>query len=396
MLKKLFLSQNVALGIITTKSTTPKFNNSLLHQYFSFPISLTRFCTTTTHPFAVSYLINNFGFSPLSALKAFNNNQVLFKSAENPNSVINFFKNRDFSHSDIRIIIRKAPWLLSLQPHNIILPKFEFFLSKGATSSDIVSFITENPRILRSSLEKRIIPLFQLLSSFLKTNKDVILCLLRHSTYVTFNSYHLVAANINLMTDFGVSDSVIASLLQKRPSIFGSTDLIKSLEEVKCLGFDPSTATFGAALFAKKCMSKTRWDEKVAVFKKWGWSDETFFQAFRLHPSLMLTSIEKINFVMHFWVNQLGWDSLELTKCPHMFGYSLHQRIIPRASVLQFLLMKGLQDKNESLVTPFTYSEKFFLSKFVFKEECDYLLKLYVEKMKPAYTKENNGMPFTN
>jgi len=394
MLKKWFLSQNVVVQGITT----PKFNNSLLHQYFSFP----RFSTTTsqseslTHPFAESYLINNFGFTPQSALKAFNQRQFLFKSVENPNSVITFFKNRDFSHSDIQIIIRKAPWLLSLQPHDIILPKFEFFLSKGATSSDIVSFITANPTILRSSLDKRIIPLFELLSRFLKTNKDIIVCLLRHSTHVTYNSYHLIVANINLMTDFGVSDSVIARLLHRRPSIFGSTDLIKSLEEVHGLGFDPSMAAFGAALFAKKCMSKTRWDEKVDVFKKWGWSDEAFFQAFRLHPSLMLASIEKINFVMHFWVNQLGWDSLELAKCPRMFGYSLHQRIIPRASVLQFLLMKGLRDKNESLVTPFTHSEKFFLSKFVFQEECDYLLKLYVEKMKPAYTKEKNGMPFIN
>jgi hypothetical protein len=37
------------------------------------------------------------------------------------------------------------------------------------------------------------------------------------------------------------------------------------------------------------------------------------------------------------------------------------------------------------------------LDKFVFsfKEESDYLLKLYEEKMELAYTKENNGMPLT-
>jgi len=44
------------------------------------------------------------------------------------------------------------------------------------------------------------------------------------------------------MTDFGVCESTIARLLQKRPSIFGQTGLIKSLE-VKGLGFDPSMTT---------------------------------------------------------------------------------------------------------------------------------------------------------
>ena len=142
----------------------------------------------------------------------------------------------------------------------------------------------------------------------------------------------------------------------------------------------PSMTTFVVALAAKKCLSKKLWDEKVHAFKKWGWSDEDIIRAFRLQPNLMLTLIDKINLVMSFWVNQLGWDSLALAKCPLMFCYSLHKRIIPRASVLQFLLMKGLRKKNASLFAPFTYSEDMFLSKFVLKEESDYLLKLYRKK----------------
>ncbi|WJX23632.1 hypothetical protein P8452_12831 [Trifolium repens] len=211
------------------------------------------------------------------------------------------------------------------------------------------------------------------------------------------NTYRRMLVNINLMTDFGICNSNIATLLQIRPSIFGSIDLIKSLEEVKGLGFNPSMTTFVNALMAKKCISKKLWNQKVDVFKKWGWSDEAVFQAFRSYPGLMLVSIDKVNLGMTFWVNQLGWNSLELTKCPLIFSYSLHKRIIPRASVLQYLLMKGLREKNASLVAPFTYPEKLFLDKFVFsfKGESDYLLKLYEEKMELAYTKENNGMPLT-
>ncbi|KAK2395046.1 transcription termination factor MTERF5, chloroplastic [Trifolium repens] len=388
------------LGFITRKSTIPKFD--LLSQHFSFPISLRfRYFTTTsesnTHPFPVSYLINNFGFSPQSALKAFNHRQVRFKSPDKPNSVINFFKNHHFSHPNIRIIITNAPWLLSSKPHKSLLPKFQFFLSKGVSSSDIVSLLTESPRILKFSLEKRIIPLFELLSRFLKTNQDVIVCLIRHTTAFQMNTNPRMLVNINLMTDFGVCDSNIARLLQERPSIFGSNDLIKSLEEVKGLGFDPSMTIFGTALMAKKCISKKLWNQKVDVFKKWGWSDEAVLQTFRSYPKLMMVSIDKVNLVMTFWVNQLGWNSLELTKCPLIFSFSLEKRVIPRASILQFLLMKGLRKKNASLVTPFIYTEKLFLDKFVFnfKEESDYLLKLYQDKMKLAYSEENKGMPLT-
>jgi len=397
MSNKLFLSQNLVFGVIITKSTTSKFNNHL-----SFPFSLK--CSTAksesvpiTQPFAVSYLINNFDFSTESAFKAFNHKQVRFNTPDKPDSVITFLENHGFSHDNIRIMITKDPWLLSSQPHKRLLPKFQFFLSKGASSSDIVSLLTSNPVILQSSLEKRIIPLFELLSRFLKTNKDVIVCLIQYWTAFITNPYHLIVANINLMTDFGVSDSTIARLLRTRPSVCCSNDLIKSLEEVKGLGFDPSTAAFGTALIAKKCLSKILWDKKVDVFKKWGWSDEVVIRVFRRQPNLMLTSIDKINLVMSFWVNQMGWDSLALTKCPLMFSYSLPKRIIPRASVLQFLLMKGLREKDASIVRLFACSESMFLNKFVFsfKEESDYLFKLYDEKMKLANATENNVMPST-
>ncbi|GAU45532.1 hypothetical protein TSUD_400790 [Trifolium subterraneum] len=401
MSKSFLCPQNVVLGFITTN---PKFD-PLSQKHSSFPNSLRfRYCTITattasesnseSQPFAVSYLINNFGFSTESALQAFNNKQVRFNSIEKPNSVIKFFKNHGFSDSDIRTIIRKEPWLLSSEPHNAILSKFEFFLSKGVSSSDIVSLLTAYPAILQNGLEKRIIPLFVLFRKFLTTNKDAVVCLIIHSDVLAKYPNDFIFSNINLMSDFGVCDSAIANVLQNRPSIFGSNDLIKSLEEVKGLGFNPSTTTFGTALMAKKCKL---WNQKVDVFKKWGWSDEDLFQTFRSYPNLMLFSIDKVNLVMSFWVNQLGWNSLELAKLPHMFGYSLHKRIIPRASVLQFLLMKGLREENASLVHPFAYPEKLFLRKFVFsfEAESDYLLKLYEEKMELAYTEESNDMPLT-
>jgi hypothetical protein len=57
-----------------------------------------------------------------------------------------------------------------------------------------------------------------------------------------------------------------------------------------------------------------------------------------------------------------------------------------------------LRKKNASLVAPFTWSEDLFLSKYdvCFKDESDYLLKLYEENMKLRYTKEYVDMPSPN
>ncbi|CAJ2657072.1 unnamed protein product [Trifolium pratense] len=397
MLKRLFVSQNVYLGMIIPTKFHPLFQH-FSSRYYNYSTKTTSESESesesNTHPFAVSYLINNFGFSTQSALKAFNLRQVRFKSPDKPNSVLTFLKNHHFSHSNIRIIIKKAPWLLSSKPNNTILSKIQFFISKGVSSSDVVSFLTANPRILQSSLEKRIIPLFELLSRFLKTNKDVIVWLIINSNLLHKFPYDRMVANINLMSDFGVCDSGIARLFLTGPSILGSTDMIHTLEEVKCLGFDPSTCTFVVALVAKKGMTKKLWNEKVDAFRKWGWSDEDVIEAFRRQPHCMLTSIDKINSVMSYWVNQLGWDATAIVKQPTVFGSSLERRIVPRATVLQYLLKKGLQKKKARLTTPFLVSDKLFLQRYInrYKEESSYLLKLYAEKLNVTHTRDKTDM----
>ncbi|KAJ1407634.1 Transcription termination factor, mitochondrial/chloroplastic [Sesbania bispinosa] len=354
-----------------------------------------KFCTTTSQSesepdsITVSYLVNNAGFSPESALKA--SKRVCLKTPEKPDSVFTFFRNHGFSDSNIRDIVKKEPWLLSSDPHNSVLPKFTFFLSKGASPSDIPRMLTANPRILQRSLENYIIPRYDLLKRFLKSDKVTLSCMIRHTFAL---SYNVSIANIKLMIDYGVCDLGIARLLLTRPTILASTNLLKTLEEVKDFGFDPSKSTFAVAMVAWKGVSKIRWNEKVDVFKKWGWSDETILRAFRREPNVMLISSDKIKLVMSFWVNHLGWDALALTKGPRIIGYSLERRIIPRASVVQFLLKKGLRKKNASLVSPFLMTEKLFLDKFIkcFKEESSDLLKLYEEKLNLAYTRENSGM----
>jgi mTERF domain-containing protein len=54
----------------------------------------------------------------------------------------------------------------------------------------------------------------------------------------------------------------------------------------------------------------------------------------------MSLSIDKINSVMSFWVNQLGWDAMAIAKSPYVLSLGLEKKIIPRAHLCSILLVK--------------------------------------------------------
>ncbi|CAK8532058.1 unnamed protein product [Lathyrus sativus] len=326
--------------------------------------------------FQVSYLINTFDFSPQFASKLCSIRRLCFKTTEKPDSVTNFFRNYGFSNSQLRDIIAKAPWLLSCNPSKTVLPKFQFFLSKGASNSDIVCLVSKNPQILSSSLEKHIVPTYEMLYRFMQSDRDLIASVISNPELLWGSHVRL---NITMLLENGVSDSNIMRIFRTRNRALQRDDLLSLLEELKDLGFNPSKTTFGVAFIAKTSVNKIKWKEKVDAFNKWGWSDEDVVKAFKKQPHCMLNSIEKINLVMDFWVNQLGWDALVLAKHPSIFSSSFEKRIAPRALVVQFLRNNGLRNKNASLASPFSLPEQEFLDKFIkrYEKESSFLLNLY-------------------
>ncbi|XP_058723455.1 uncharacterized protein LOC131595184 [Vicia villosa] len=355
------------------------------------PFSL-HFCTNTSNStsFAVSYLIHNLGFSPQFASKLSSTYHLYFNTSQNPDLVLNFFKNHGFSHSQLCHIITKLPCLLSCNPSKRVLPKFRFLLSKGASNSDIVNLVSKGPVILSPSLENHIVPVYELLYRFLQSDKDTIACAVQNPTIL---SDHRVPQNIQMLIENGLIDLNIARLLRMHSKILSTSGILKVVEEVKDLGFDPSRSLFAVAMLAKRTVSETKWKEKVDTFKRWGWSDEDVVEAFRKHPHCMLTSIDKINLVMSFWVDELGWDAMAIAKLPRVLGASLERKIIPRAYVVQYLLKKGLH-KKASLTTPLVVSDKLFLNRYIkhYKEESSSLLKLYEQKLNLAHATDKINM----
>ena len=358
------------LRALLYSSSSPKCYVTLKPFSFSTTIS----SDSDKQSFTVSYLINNCGLSPQDALKA--SKCFHFNTPHKPDSFISFFKTHGFSNDQIQSIIRRIPPIIVSNPIKTILPKFQFLASKGASPQDIVVTVTKCPRFLCSSLHKQIIPAFDLVRSFCPSDQRAITII---NSYPTSIARSRLKPNVQILLDFGVNRASIYNLLRTNPFTIINPGLRRSVEEIKGLGFEPSNYNFCVALATKMAVTKSQWDAKVDVLKKWGLSQDSILHGYKKNPKFMLRSADKLNAVMSFWIKQLGWDPSLLMAAPVLFGFSLEKRLLPRASVIRHLLSKGLIKKGASLTAPFILTDELFLQWCVnrFEEEVPTLLKLY-------------------
>ena len=356
-------------------------------QHFPF-LHFCFFCTASSssskqHSFTVSHLVTSCGFSHQEALST--SKIVHFETPEKPDSIFTFFSGHGFSESQTSKIVRTQPQLLGFNPEKSLLPKLQFFYSIGATKSDVVRILVSTPAILKRSLENQIIPSFNFFKDFFQSEEMAIDAVKHFPRVLLFDLGTYVESNIKAMQEVEVPRSNIATLLRLQPRAFMvRPDKFKEiLEEVKEMGFDPSKFKFVQAVHAMRAMSKSTWKRKIEVYKQWGWSEDEIRLAFSKSPCCMMLSEDKIMATMDFFFNKMGKKSSLIAPRPLLLSLSLEKRMIPRYSVVQFLLSKGLIDKDFSLTAVFQSTEKKFLQKFVnaYKEEAPQLLNLYQKKV---------------
>ncbi|KAJ9700077.1 hypothetical protein PVL29_005759 [Vitis rotundifolia] len=361
-------------------SSTRQSLRFLLHHLYPFSSIST---SGKSQSFTVSYLIDSCGLSHKDALSA--SKFFCFETPDKPNSVLAFFDSHCFSKSQISKIVKSLPRLLASDPDKTLLPKLQFFYSKGASRPDVTKIVVSTPGILYRSLENQIIPSFNFFKEFLQSDEMAITVIKRFSRILLFDLHTYVASNINALQEFGVPKSNIAGLLMNRPMAFMVRPNLfrENLEEVKKMGFNPSQMKFVIAIHAIRAMGKSTWERKIDVYKRWGWSEEEIRLAFIKLPRCMTHSEDKIMATMDFFVNKMGRESSLIARRPLLISLSLEKRIIPRYSVIQVLLSKGLIKNDTSLVVLFESTEKMFLRKFVngYKKEAPQLMKLYQEKI---------------
>ncbi|XVF82934.1 hypothetical protein PTKIN_Ptkin16aG0091400 [Pterospermum kingtungense] len=344
--------------------------------------SSSRYISANGHSFTTSYLIHSCGFSPKAALAV--PKSVNFQTPEKPDSVISFFKDHGFSETQIRTIIKRLPELLVYNPQKILLPKFQFFYGRGVSKSKLASILSSNPFVLKCSLHNRIIPSFNYFKDLTHCDDDKVLVAYMQCNGVLADEFQSrIAPNVAILRQCGVPESNILSKLVEHPRVFvASPEKFKrTVEEVKKLGFNPLRKSFLTALQALVQLSKSTWEGKVNVLKEWGWSNEEIALAFGKSPNFMELSEHKIKAAMSFFVNTMGCKPSCIANRPILLSLSLHKRLIPRWSLFQVLLSKGLIKKDISLQVLFESNEKKFLRRFVTPYEDPYLLKLYEEKL---------------
>ncbi|CAN1282866.1 Transcription termination factor MTERF8, chloroplastic [Linum perenne] len=313
----------------------------------------------TTVPFALSYLINECGLCPESAEAAVN--------------------------SQIPQIIGRRPTLLVSDPEKCFVPKIRFLESNGFSPSDIAQILLRAPDILHSSVENQLLPNLNFIKGVIQSEEKVICAVRRGPFLLTWTPKTYVIPNLKFLRESGVVDSTIIRLLQFSPMrLFRpQCQLSETVERLKQMGMDPKLGSFGTAILTIGGMTKETWDSKIDAYKKWGWSEDVTLRAFTKSPQCMQLSVKKLDETMDYYVNKIGFDALRIARLPVLLIYSLKKRIVPRGTVLCFLLSKGLIKPRFSVGT-FQMSSKEFEEKLLvpYQDEAPELVDLYREKIR--------------
>ncbi|KAM7482891.1 hypothetical protein LguiB_007474 [Lonicera macranthoides] len=297
------------------------------------------------------------------------------------NYILSLFKTYGFTDTQISTLLIKRPVLLSYHPQKTLKPKLDFFKSIGVSPNDFENILTVDPFVISRNLENQVLPSYKYLKSVLHTNENVIAAIKRSTRLLKQDLLKFLAPNIAHLRESGVPGCRILMLLRTQPrALIQVPDrFIEIIKEIKRMGFDPSEIKFTNAIYGSTGFSKSTWERKCGVYRKWGWSDDEILAAFKKAPAAsMAASEKKIEMVMDFLVNKMGWDASDVVECPSVVLHSLENWTIPRCLVVQFLLSKGLI-KDKCLKMVITSNKKRFFIKFVdpYRAEFPEVLNLY-------------------
>uniref|UniRef100_A0A2P2K4K7 Uncharacterized protein LOC105628384 n=1 Tax=Rhizophora mucronata TaxID=61149 RepID=A0A2P2K4K7_RHIMU len=330
--------------------------------------------STKEHSFTVNYLIHSCGLSVKSAKSV--SKKVQLKSRQRSDSFLDFLKRYGFTDSQVSKIVRSQPHLLLCNFQKSVLPKLEFFSANGIVDSKLTELISKQPIILSCSLEKRIIPGYNFLKGVLVRDDFVVKSMSRSWT-IPLDVQNIVAPNVSHLREIGLPQSLIIRSLKDYPSVFFS-DLRKFEEKTKKvidMGFSLTKMKFVLALGALVCQSESKWDHKIEVYQRWGWSEDDVLLAYKKEPICMLLSEKKITGAMEFFISKMNLKSSVIAAHPDLLFYSLKKRIIPRFSVIKILRSKKVLKRDLSATTLLKMTERHFLDNYVIKYQ-DHLPQL--------------------
>ncbi|KAJ9696989.1 hypothetical protein PVL29_008961 [Vitis rotundifolia] len=235
--------------------------------------------------------------------------------------------------------------------------------------------------ILSRSLDYQIIPCYDFLKSILHLDKRVVSAFKRSPRIFLEDVNKYIVPKITALQEIGVPQSSVVFLIKHYPYVvqLKNDKFHEIVKEVMESGFDPLKMVFISAIQVFAGMSKSTWEQKMEVYRRWGLSNHEIMLLFRGFPLCMSLSEKKIMSTVDFLVTKKGWKLSAIIRVPITLGYSLEKRIIPRCSVGKVLILKGLVKKDLSLGAFLKHTENKFFDRFVIKYQnhIPQLLNLY-------------------
>lgn len=346
------------------------------------PFSIRCFSASNQSSFTVSYLVGTCGLTPATALSV--SQKIHFENPKNPDSVVALLRKSGCTDAHIAKIIAKLPSVLLINAEKTLLPKIQFFLSIGLSGAHLGNLLSSKPLILRKSLVKNLIPKYNFLKSVDIRNEDAIK-VLRRSYWSSCGKLEAnIAANAAVLREMGVPISNISYLVVRYHTISQRCDKFsENVKKVVEMGFNPMKFTFLNALQAVCQSTETTRQQKMEIYKRWGWSEDEILLAFRTRPECMRMSEKHVMKVLDFLVNKMGWPPAAICKEPVAICLNFEKRVVPRCSVIKVLQLKGLVKEDLGLARFLKLTERDFFDKFVIKyqDTMPQLLDLYQGKI---------------
>ncbi|CAI9106526.1 OLC1v1005708C1 [Oldenlandia corymbosa var. corymbosa] len=329
----------------------------------------------------VNYLLDSLGFSRDAAITTLSKVPHLRPSPEKVDPIVCYFQNLGFSKTQIRSMVSGHPRLLCRNVDKTLVPKLNFFRELGLSGSGLRKVVVQcSDRGLDTFIKPRVLYLRQLLG----TDDNVVAVLNRDSTVLKFLDAERVDTNVKLLRNYGMTDDNIVKCITNWPRRFftlkpgGIKDVLHRVENV--LGIPRESAMFRHGVAVLASLDRSKVDEKLGVFRSFGWPESVILKTVRSQPLILTKSAPTIQKVVDFFMNELGCSSDFLGSNPAFLTYSLEKRVKPRNEVLKIL--KKLNKKKAALSTVLCMSESKFRKcyvlpyKVILPDMCDaYLTK---------------------
>ncbi|KAL9310352.1 putative transcription regulator mTERF family [Arabidopsis thaliana] len=242
--------------------------------------------------FTVSYLVDSLGLSKKLAESI--SKKVSFVNKGNPDLVLSLFRSYGFTNSQISSIITDYPRLLLIDAEKSLDIKLQFLESRGASNPELTQIVSTVPKILGMKEGKSLGRYYDFVKEIIEADKS--------SKYETLcqplpeaNRQGNKIRNVSVLRDLGVPQRLLFSLLiSDAQPVCGKENFEESLKKVVEMGFDPTTSKFVQALRAVYRFTDKTIEERVNVYKGFGFAVEDVWAMFKKCPYFLNSSEKKI------------------------------------------------------------------------------------------------------